>query len=331
MQSWLKTVRSFGATLSLTARSKPVRALLVVALIGVIAVTGLNLIQAHRPVPLPGGFRLATRAFDEEREKLESMVASRRLVSPSPPQPANATDPVSDGWGRRIIRHATLDVELADVEQGVSRLTSVVESVGGFISSTDSQVDQKGTARATITAYVPPAQFAKVLGGLDGVGRVTRRQIGGQDVSEEFVDLEARVRNLERHEAQLLSFMGKAQKVQDLLSLENELARVRGEIERTAGRLRFLKARTDLATIQVALVRAPLVAPPDGLFPRFVEQVKQAFAEGWSTAFSLALAAAVLAAQLSPLALPALLVWMIYRRRAGRRSSGLTEPPLEGA
>jgi hypothetical protein len=59
--------------------------------------------------------------------------------------------------------------------------------------------------------------------------------------------------------------------------------------------------------------------------------VKQAFAEGWSTAFSLALAAAVLAAQLSPLALPALLVWMIYRRRAGRRSSGLTEPPLEGA
>jgi hypothetical protein len=330
MRPWLKTVLSFGVTLSQIVRSRPGLALLLVALIGVAGVTGLKLIQPHRAVPSPAGYRPANRSFDEEREKLEGMVASRRLMPPSSQPPANSTEAVSDGWGRRIIRHATLHVELADVDQGVSRLTGAVESVGGFISSTDSQVDQKGTARATITAYVPPAQFARVLGDLDGVGRVTRRQIGGQDVSEEFVDLEARIRNLERHEGQLLSFMGKAQKVQDLLSLENELARVRGEIERTAGRLRFLKARTDLATIQVALVRAPLVAPPDGLFPRFVEQVKQAFAEGWSTAFSLALAAAVMAAQLSPLALPALLVWMIYRRRAGRRSSGLSEPPLEG-
>src|SRR5712692_1416130 len=331
MRSWLTPVSSLGTTLYQTIRSRPSLALLWVALVGVAAVTSLRLFEAYRAVPSPAVHRPANRLFDEERGALEGMVAARRGTPPSSPQPANATDAVSDGWGRRIIRHATLHVELADVDQGVSRLTGVVESVGGFISSTDSQVDQKGTARATITAYVPPAQFARVLGDLDGVGRVTRRQIGGQDVSEEFVDLEARIRNLERHEGQLLSFMGKAQKVQDLLSLENELARVRGEIERTAGRLRFLKARTDLATIQVALVRAPIVAPPDGLFPRFVEQVKQAFAEGWSTAFSLALATAVLAAQLSPLALPALVVWMIYRRRAGRRSSGLTAPPLERA
>ena len=59
--------------------------------------------------------------------------------------------------------------------------------------------------------------------------------------------------------------------------------------------------------------------------------MKQAFAEGWSAAFSLTLAAAVLVAQLSPLALATLVLWMIYRRRAGRRSSGLAAPPLEGA
>jgi chromosome segregation ATPase len=118
--------------------------------------------------------------------------------------------------------------------------------------------------------------------------------------------------------------MGKAQKVQDLLSLESELARVRGEIERATGRLRFLKARTDLATIQVALVRAPLVAPPDGLFGRVVEQVKQALADGWSTAFAVALGAAVLAAQLSPLALFALAGWLIYRRWTSRRAQAAT-------
>ncbi|HEV8530503.1 MAG TPA: DUF4349 domain-containing protein [Methylomirabilota bacterium] len=331
MRSWLKPVSSFGTALYQAVRSRPSLALLFVALVAVTAVASLRFLEPHRAATSPPVYRPANRLFDEEQAAFGGMVASRRGIVPSSSPPTNATDAVSDGWGRRIIRRATLDVELADVEQGVARLTSVVESVGGFISSTETQVDQKGTARATVTAYIPPAHFARVLGGLDGVGRVTRRSIGGQDVSEEFVDLEARLRNFERHEAQLLSFMGKAQKVQDLLSLENELARVRGEIERTAGRLRFLKARTDLATIQVALVRAPLVVPPDGLFPRFVEQVKQAFAEGWSTAFALALAAAVLAAQLSPLAIPALCAWVIYRRRTGRRSNALTPPPLEGA
>jgi uncharacterized protein DUF4349 len=331
MRSWLKPVSSLGTALYQAIRSRPSLALLFVALVGVTAITSLRFLEPHRVATSPPLYRPANRLFDEERGALEGMVASRHGTPPSSPQTAKAAEAVSDGWGRRIIRRATLDVELADVEQGVARLTGVVESVGGFISSTESQVDQKGTARATITAYVPPAHFSLVLGGLDGVGRVTRRSIGGQDVSEEFVDLEARLRNFERHEGQLLSFMGKAQKVQDLLSLENELARVRGAIERTSGRLRFLKARTDLATIQVALVRAPLVVPPDGLLPRFVEQVKQAFAEGWSTAFTLALAAAVLAAQLSPLAIPALCAWVIYRRRTGRRPSALTPPRLEGA
>jgi hypothetical protein len=331
MRPWLKPVPSIVIGLFRIIRSRPGLALVIIGLASLAAVTGLRVFDAHRAGPSLADYWSSPRGFDEERAKLEGMVASRSMVLPASAPANKAIESVSGGWGRRIIRHATLHVELADVDQGVSRLTGVVESVGGFISSTDSQVDRKGTARATITAYVPPAQFARVLGDLDGVGRVTGRQIGGQDVSEEFVDLEARIRNLERHEGQLLSFMGKAQKVQDLLSLENELARVRGEIERTAGRLRFLKARTDLATIQVALVRTPLVAPPDGLFPRFVEQVKQAFAEGWSTAFSLALTAAVLVAQLSPLALAALVVWMIYRRRAGRRSTGLAAPPLEGA
>lgn len=331
MRPWLNTLRSLSAPLSRLARSKPRPALLVLALIGVVGVTALTLIHARVEAPLPGGFQLTPRAaFDEERGRLEGVVASRVAQSASSPL-ASVAEGRSDSWGRRIIRHASLNVDLPDVEQGVARLTGVVESVGGFVSSTDSQVDQRGTARATITAFVPPGQFSKVLGGLDSIGHVTRRQIGGQDVSEEFVDLEARIRNLERHETQLLTFMGRAQKVADLLSLENELARVRGEIERAAGRLRFLKTRTDLATIQVALVRAPLVAPPDGLFPRFIEQVRQALAEGWSTAFGLALAAAVLAAQLSPLAIPALTAWAFYRRRMARRSSSLSAPPLEGA
>src|SRR5713101_1569994 len=160
MRSWLTPVSSLGTTLYQAIRSRPSLALLLVALVGVAAVTSLRLFEAHRAVPSPAVYRPANRLFDEERGALEGMVASRHGTLPSSPQTAKAAEAVSDGWGRRVIRRATLDVELADVEQGVARLTGVVESVGGFISSTESQVDQKGTARATITAYVPPAHFS---------------------------------------------------------------------------------------------------------------------------------------------------------------------------
>ena len=256
---------------------------------------------------------------DEGQSRPRSVAGFRDGFLPASQPVSNVGDVMSGGWGRRIVRQATFEVELADVDRGVARLTALVESFGGFVASTDALSDPKGTSRATVTVHVPPAEFSRALAGLDGIGRIARRTIGGQDVSEEFVDLEARVRNFERHEAQLLSFMGKAQKVPDLLALESELARVRGEIEQATGRLRFLKSRTDLATIQVALVRAPFLAPPDGLFSRLAEQVKQALADGWSTAFAVVLSVAVLAAQMSPLAILALAGWLIYRRWAGRR------------
>jgi hypothetical protein len=112
MRSWLKPVLSFGTTLSQAIRSRPSLALLIVALVGVAAITSLRLFEAHRAGPSPAGYGSANRFVDEEREKLEGVVASRRGMSPSPPRTANATDAVSDGWGRRVIRHAALDVEL---------------------------------------------------------------------------------------------------------------------------------------------------------------------------------------------------------------------------
>ena len=229
MRLRLRPVLSFIAVQYHALRSRPRLALAVLALAGAAAIAGTALLE-RRPAPLRTVDRPQSIVNEEARDLFSSVAAPRGTLAPNSQPPARAADIVSSGWGRRIARRANLEVELADVDGGVARLTSMVESLGGFIASTDSLSDPKGTSRATVTAYVPPAEFSQALAGLDGVGRVTRRSIGGQDVSEEFVDLEARIRNLERHEGQLLSFMGKAQKVQDLLSLESELARVRGAI-----------------------------------------------------------------------------------------------------
>ena len=260
------------------------------------------------PAPIPGGDRtFADSAGLTERGS---------LIRPIPTAGIPPGDVAGGAWGRRIVRQAMFEIELADVDGAVARLAEAVEAAGGFVAGTEVQTDRTGTLRATVTAYVPPARFGHALAGLDGLGRVTLRRIAGQDVSEEFVDLEARVRNFERHEAQLLSFMSRAQKVSDLVSLETELARVRGEIERLAGRLRFLRGRTEMATIQVALVRAPGIAPSDETLARVGERVAAAFREGWLAALRVVAGLAVVMAQLSPLTVLGLAAWIAYRRWA---------------
>lgn len=258
-----------------------------------------------------------TPRLDEGRRPTSGPVgraAPEGVFAPAGDRVASPETTPAVPWGRRILRQATLEVELRDVERAIAQLTELVEAAGGYVADTQARADAAGIVRATVTTYVPPAAFGRTLRDLEPLGRITSRRISGHDVSEEFVDLEARVRNLERHEAQLLAFMGKAQKVADLLSLESELARVRGEIERLTGRIRFLRARTEMAAIQVGLVRVGAAAPPDGLLARAWERVRQDFVAGWQAAFDVAVGLAALAAQLSPLVIPAGLAWGLYRR-----------------
>jgi hypothetical protein len=303
--------------------------LLLAALVGAVAIGGsfraLNRDTAkHESIPAspesesspPPIMKSRMGTLDQAGEGRQAGAALQSLATTASPIEASTA-----GWGRRIMRRATIDLEMGDVEQGVAGLIALLESFGGFVGSTETQTDAQGPARATVTAYVPVAEFSRALASLDGLGRVTRRGVGGQDVSEEYVDLDARLRNLERHEARLLGFFAQAQKVPDLLALEGELARVRGQIEQATGRLRFLKARTDLATLQVALVRRPSVAPPEGQLARFAQELREAFTGGWSAALAWSLAVAVAAAQLSPLAVPALGGWLLLRRRASRRQA----------
>jgi hypothetical protein len=273
--------------------------------------------RADRPQPLSAPpVPVAAPALEGARGDRVPAMGFRQAASPAPvPEPGGA-------WGRRIIRQAALEVELDDVDRAIARLTDLVEAAGGYVADTQVHSDEKGVTRATVTAYLPPSAFGRALGDLERLGHMRTRRVTGQDVSEEFVDLEARTRNLERHEAQLLSFMGKAQKVADLISLESELARVRGEIERLSGRLRFLRARTEMAGIQVSLVRGIVPVPAQDVWTRAWTQVRQAFVAGWKAAFEVAVGLAAVAAQLSPIAVPAIFGWVVYRRF--RRGSGLT-------
>ena len=229
---------------------------------------------------------------------------------------------------RKIIRNATLTVETPTPAEAQRRIASIAEARGGFVVTSESRQqgggdNVKSYEVVTLEIRVPFAQFDAVMGEIRGIGsRVTAEKITGQDVTEEFIDLEARIRTQKALEGQFLEIMKRATKVSDALEVQSELANVRTEIERLEGRRRFLENQTSLSTIKVTLQPpAPLVsASASG----FVHSIGRAFGDGIDIAASITLALIRIMLALIPvivlvvLPLALLLRFAIRRARRGR-------------
>jgi hypothetical protein len=159
------------------------------------------------------------------------------------------------------------------VTGATSQVRAIAEAAGGFVEQLSSSgVDE--SQRSTLTIRVPQDEFFSVFEQIKALGKVQNETAGSEDVTERFIDLEARLKSAKREEASLLSLLDRAEQVSEVLIIERELARVRTELERVQGQLNFLERRVDLATISVFLTppqrddaRAPSgslsVATPD--------------------------------------------------------------------
>lgn len=168
------------------------------------------------------------------------------------------------GVERRLVRRAELTLETEAPAAARARLSAVAEQRGGFVVS--SQLTRRLEAsgdddtEAQLVLRVPAAAFAATLEALRGGDvRVLDERESGEDVTEEYVDLEARLRAARALEAQLLSFLKETHSVKDALEVHERLAAVRAELERAEGRRRFLEDQAALATITVRVVATPPV------------------------------------------------------------------------
>jgi hypothetical protein len=255
-QTWW---RGFGLLPWPPAVRSPQRAALAAAVVILVGLFSINLWQqfaapqakVEQDVRAPAGAPFRTVGNPPTLREGEFGGVQRVGVPAAPgaaaPLPAGARAP----FERQVIRTGDLAVEVANFEDAAKALVRIAEGAGGFIA--ESTTAQGDPPRGTFVLRVPAAHFAPTLERIEALGKVTERRVSGQDVTEEFVDLQARIRNLETHERQLLIFMERATRVPDLLAIEQELSRVRGEIEQSTGRLRFLANRVELAGIQVTL------------------------------------------------------------------------------
>jgi hypothetical protein len=177
--------------------------------------------------------------------------------------------------GPSVIKTADLSVEVDrdGLGDALDDATSVAARYGGFVVSSTTAGEAGRTG--SLTLRVPSDRFEEALEGLAGLGEVNRRRVAGRDVGQEFVDLEARLRNFEAQEAVLLRLFDDAVSIGDTIRVQNELSGVRLRIEEIQGRLRYLRDQTSFGTITVALAEEGAAAP--GTFDQAVDRAVDGF------------------------------------------------------
>jgi hypothetical protein len=161
---------------------------------------------------------------------------------------------------RMVIKTATISVRVEKVPDAEASIRARAEQLGGYVVSV--QTNGSGDYQnSTIIFRVPSDSFSAALADVEGLAReVLSRTVGGDDVTEEFVDLDSRLRNLEATRDRLLDLLTKATRVEDALQVNAALTDVQGQIEQIQGRMKYLKDSAAMATITVDL--QPVPPPP---------------------------------------------------------------------
>jgi hypothetical protein len=166
---------------------------------------------------------------------------------------------------RKIVRNATVSLVVSDAQASLDAASKMSVDMGGYVSDS-STWRQDSQLRARVTLRVPSERLNDALEILHKMSvRVESENLTGQDVTAEYSDLNAQLKNLQATEAQLRELMvevrQKTQKAEDILSVQRELTNVRGEIERLQGRINYLASATSLATIKVEFIPDVLAQP----------------------------------------------------------------------
>ena len=188
------------------------------------------------------------------------------IAAPSAPFKDTTSSQGLPSTDRIIVRNVDMTLVVNKPSQSLQDVSRMASELGGYVVSSWVSAEQEATPSAFVSIRVPADRLEAALVRLRALAvRVPREQSNSQDVTEEHVDLQARLKSLEATEAQLLKLMGRAEKVDEVLTVQRELTNVQGQIESLKGRIQYLERTSAMALVSVSLVaqasEAPLVTP----------------------------------------------------------------------
>ncbi|MDX8291288.1 DUF4349 domain-containing protein [Metabacillus indicus] len=234
---------------------------------------------------------------------------------------------------RKVIYTADMSVRVKSYQEAVSSIQKTLASLGGYVMESNTYSGEEDQPQeGTLTVKVPQEAFQSFLNTVEkGSIKVENQTVSGQDVTEEYVDLESRLKSKKTVEERLLSFMKEAQKTEDLLKISNDLSAVQEEIEQLTGRINYLNNQTAFATVSIHLSENKINVP--GLENENLntwQKTKQQFMESINTLLSAGSAIIVFTAGnlpvLAVLFLAGFAIWLAVRKRMNRNNPA---PPAD--
>ena len=200
--------------------------------------------------------------------------AERAMASDTPLSPEETrAEPAQAGIGRLLIRRASMLLEVENPEAVARRVAAVTASLGGYIE----QSRESSGGGVHIRVRVPAATLEEAMDSVATLGRVEKRQISADDVTEQVVDLGARVATRRAVRDRLRSLLERASSIEDVITVERELARVQGELDALERRLEYLRGSSAMAVMEVDARRKRILGPLGWVVAGAVWVVEKAF------------------------------------------------------
>ena len=229
----------------------------------------------------------------------------------STPSPA----PVAGAWAgdeQKIIRTARIDLEVRDVMATRDALQSIAAENEGYVGSLSLERYRGDRLSGTLVMRVPAASFEKALATVAALGTLQSQSVQAEDVTEEYVDLQARRAALANQLVQYQRIMEKAENVSEILEVQEQIERFQVEIDRIDGRLKYLDSRIDYATITVSFREPEPVGAGGG------PSITSVINEGIAGFLGVAAALVIILISIIPLVVLALVAYAAYRWWKGR-------------
>ncbi|MGW9597340.1 DUF4349 domain-containing protein [Streptomyces chartreusis] len=242
---------------------------------------------------------------------------------------AKATTPAKV-TASHIIRTASLTVQVKEVPKALDEARTTAENAGGYVGNETTTRDEEGHEHTRVVLRVPVDKYAEVLADLEGAGKLIERSAKAQDVTDQVVDVESRIKSQQASVARIRELMDQATKLSDVVTLEGELSRRQADLESLLAQQASLKDRTSLATISLTLSETPVKKAAKDDDPGFLD----ALAGGWNAFVTMLRWIAVAFGALLPFAAVAvliLLLWLkVLRPRLPRRPATVPASPVPG-
>jgi hypothetical protein len=159
--------------------------------------------------------------------------------------------------GRMLVWSANLSLVVSDVSASIDKAAAIAEQYRGYVE----QKSDSGEASASMRMKIPAASFNDAVRAVQALGEVTHTRVAGEDVTERYIDVQARLKNKIELRERMRQLLQKATDIKDVITIESELSRIQTDIDTMEGTLKLLKGQVDYATIDVSLRRKKILGP----------------------------------------------------------------------